>query len=123
MNLKCSLEQFRVAPGKKVNLARWPTRVEPFSPSKKHYRKLLEEYREEIGDLQRAYADCLGATSTKRAPWYVVPADDKHNARLIISHAIVETMKSLELNYPEATGAPRRALQTVRQRLEHEAER
>jgi len=53
MNLKCSLKQFRVAPGKKVNLARCPTQVKPFATSKKHYRQLLEEYREEISNLQR----------------------------------------------------------------------
>jgi PPK2 family polyphosphate:nucleotide phosphotransferase len=289
MNLKCRLNDFRVAPGKNVNLSKWPTQVKPISTSKKHYRKLLEEYREEISDLQRvlyahdryalllifqgmdtagkdgairhvlsgvnpqgcqvfsfkqpsseeldhdflwrtnmrlpergrigifnrsyyeevliarvlpqvlagqrlpaecvnpktlwrerfqdivnledylhrngtrvikfflhlskeeqrqrflaridksdknwklspadiemrgrwddfqhAYADCLGATSTKRAPWYVVPADDKHNARLIISHAIVETMKTLKMGYPEPTDAHREELKEVRRLL------
>jgi PPK2 family polyphosphate:nucleotide phosphotransferase len=291
MNLKCSLEQFRVAPGKKVNLARWPTRVKPISTSQKHYRQLLEEYREEISDLQRvlyahdryalllifqgmdtagkdgaikhvmsgvnpqgcqvfsfkqpsseeldhdflwrtnkrlpergrigifnrsyyeevliarvhpgvlrnqrlpaefvgkkiwqeryrdivnledylhrngtrivkfflhlskeeqrqrflarideprknwkltradievrkdwddfqqAYADCLAATSTSHAPWYVVPADDKWNARLIISQIIVETMKTLKMSYPSPGKEHTRELERVKQLLQRE---
>lgn len=73
-------------------------------------------------DSQDAYADCLGATSTTRAPWYVVPADDKKNARLIVSHAIVETMKSLKVNYPEPTEAHREELQEVQRLLVKENE-
>jgi PPK2 family polyphosphate:nucleotide phosphotransferase len=53
MNLKCRLHDFQVAPGKNVNLAKWPTRVKPLYASKSSYRKLLEEFREEISDLQR----------------------------------------------------------------------
>jgi len=75
------------------------------------------EMRERWNDFQRAYADCLGATSTMRAPWYVVPADDKHNARLIISHAIVEAMKTLKMHYPKATDAHRQELKQVRSLL------
>jgi hypothetical protein len=48
MNLKCRLDDFRVAPGKKINLAKWPTKVKPFYASKKRYRKLLDEYCEEL---------------------------------------------------------------------------
>ena len=59
----------------------------------------------------QAYEDCLSATSTDNAPWYVVPADDKLNARLIISQIVVETMKELQMNYPEPrTPAELRAL-------------
>ena len=55
----------------------------------------------------KAYEDCLSATSTHHAPWYVVPADDKENARLIISQIILDTLKSLKLSYPETNpGAP-----------------
>jgi PPK2 family polyphosphate:nucleotide phosphotransferase len=78
--------------------------------------------RERWDDFQHAYADCLGATSTRCAPWYVVPADDKHNARLIISHAIVETMKTLKMGYPEPTEAHREELQTVRRLLAKKAQ-
>jgi len=75
------------------------------------------EMRARWDEFQDAYAACLGATSTKCAPWYVVPADDKHNARLIISHAIVETMKTLKMGYPEPTEAHRDELKEVRRLL------
>ncbi len=55
-------------------------------------------------DYMQAYEECLPATSTEQAPWYVVPADDKLNARLIISQIVVETLKELNMSYP----APRK---------------
>ena len=69
---------------------------------------------------QAAYADCLAATSTAHAPWFVIPADDKRNARLLISQIIVETMKTLKMTYPEATKEHREELVDVRRRLEKE---
>jgi len=51
-------------------------------------------------DYMDAYERCLGATSTTKAPWFVVPADDKRNARLIVSQVIVETLEKLDLQYP-----------------------
>ncbi|MEE4239354.1 MAG: polyphosphate kinase 2 family protein, partial [Anderseniella sp.] len=62
-------------------------------------------------------AHCLEATSTPTAPWYVVPADDKKNARLIISGIIVETLKGLELSYPDVSDARREELQAIREKL------
>ena len=55
-------------------------------------------------DYMLAYEECLGATSTEHSPWYVVPADDKLNARLIISRIVLETLKSLKMNYPQPRG-------------------
>lgn len=75
------------------------------------------EMRKHWDAFQAAYADALGATSTRQAPWYIVPADDKKNARLIISHVIVETLKSLKLRYPEPTEAHRQALRDARKAL------
>lgn len=75
------------------------------------------EMRKEWDAFQGAYADCLGATSTGQAPWYVIPADDKLNARLLISHAIIEAMKTLKMSYPEPTDAHRNELQAVRSAL------
>lgn len=68
-------------------------------------------------DFQRAYADCLAATSTQFAPWYVIPADDKKNARLIISHVVIETLKGIPMRYPRLTGEQRRAVNTARAAL------
>ncbi len=64
-----------------------------------------------------AYQECLSATSTHEAPWYVVPADDKHNARLIISRIILDTFNSLELAYPKASKEHRKALRAMRKQL------
>jgi PPK2 family polyphosphate:nucleotide phosphotransferase len=64
-----------------------------------------------------AYEDCLSATSTKTAPWHVVPADDKYNARLIISRVVIDTLQGLHLSYPVVTRARRSELQTIRKQL------
>ena len=58
----------------------------------------------------KAYEACLSATSTKHAPWYVVPADDKENARLIISQIILDTLKELKMSYPKPTKARRQGI-------------
>ena len=65
----------------------------------------------------QAYQDCLSETSTPEAPWYIVPADDKANARLIISHIILDTFKSLELNFPTPSEEHARELQLIRRQL------
>jgi polyphosphate kinase 2 (PPK2 family) len=57
-------------------------------------------------DYMKAYEACLSATSTAHAPWFVVPADDKANARLIISHIILDTLNSLKMSYPKPSKAP-----------------
>jgi PPK2 family polyphosphate:nucleotide phosphotransferase len=65
----------------------------------------------------KAYEACLGATSTGQAPWFVVPADDKANARLIVSHIVLDALKSLKLNYPQTTRTRRKELLAIRQSL------
>jgi PPK2 family polyphosphate:nucleotide phosphotransferase len=64
-----------------------------------------------------AYERCIEATSTKIAPWYVVPADDKENARLIVSRIIIDVLRRLNLRYPELTPARRRELRSIRRQL------
>jgi len=64
-----------------------------------------------------AYEDCLTETSTREAPWYVVPADDKENARLIVSQIILDTLSGLEMAYPEVSDERRQELQAIRDRL------
>ena len=68
-------------------------------------------------DYMTAYEACLSATSAPNAPWYVVPADDKPNARLIISRVILDTLKELRLSYPEPDKARRKELQSIRRLL------
>ena len=64
-----------------------------------------------------AYEECLSATSTKAAPWYVVPADDKLNARLIVSRVVIEALHGLEMSYPKLTDAQRGELGAMRKQL------
>ena len=59
------------------------------------------EERKYWKDYMKAYEKCLGATSTKEAPWYVVPADDKENARLIVSQIVVQTLTNLKMSFPQ----------------------
>jgi PPK2 family polyphosphate:nucleotide phosphotransferase len=73
-------------------------------------RKFWKQY-------MQAYEACLGATSTKTAPWYVVPADDKENARLIIAQIIVDTFKTLKMSYPETDAKRRKELLAIRRQL------
>jgi PPK2 family polyphosphate:nucleotide phosphotransferase len=73
-------------------------------------RKLWKKY-------MKAYEKCLSATSTYHAPWYVVPADDKLNARLIVSRIVLDTIEALQLSYPASSAARRRELQALRRQL------
>jgi len=68
-------------------------------------------------DYMNAYEACLSATSTRRAPWYIVPADDKENARLIISQVILDTLAELKLHYPKTSPAHRKELRAIRRQL------
>src|SRR5437763_1475546 len=75
------------------------------------------EERKFWNDYMKAYEECLSATSTREAPWYVVPADDKANARLIVSQIILDTLNGLEMTYPEVNAERRNELQSIRERL------
>jgi len=66
----------------------------------------------------KAYEDCISATSTSDAPWYIVPSDDKENARLIVSRIILDTLEGLKMTYPETTAKRRRELLAIRKQLE-----
>jgi PPK2 family polyphosphate:nucleotide phosphotransferase len=64
-----------------------------------------------------AYEECLSATTTEDAPWYVVPADDKKNARLIVARIVLDTFEGLKMTYPETSAKRRKELQLIRKRL------
>ena len=65
----------------------------------------------------KAYEACLTATSTDHAPWHVVPADDKENARLIISQIFLDALNELKMAYPKTTAKRRRELKSIRKLL------
>ncbi len=81
-----------------------------FSLSDVHERTYWKDYT-------AAFEDCLHATSTLHAPWYVVPADDKENARLIVSHILINALSQLKMAYPETTPKRRRELKSIRRQL------
>jgi PPK2 family polyphosphate:nucleotide phosphotransferase len=85
-----------------------------FSRADTEERKFWNQY-------MKAYEACLRATSTKEAPWYVVPADDKENARLIISEILLDVFRKLKMRYPTSTATRRRELQSIRKKLMGEA--
>jgi PPK2 family polyphosphate:nucleotide phosphotransferase len=82
-----------------------------FSAADVEERKFWKQY-------MRAYEKCISATSTAHAPWYIVPADDKLNARLIVSRIVLDTVASLRLSYPKTTAARRRELRALRRQLQ-----
>jgi PPK2 family polyphosphate:nucleotide phosphotransferase len=84
-----------------------------FSAADVEERKYWKQY-------MKAYAKCLSATSTDHTPWYIVPADDKPNARLIVSRILLDTVAALKLSYPKSSAARRRDLRALRKQLEKE---
>src|SRR5208282_1650466 len=77
-----------------------------FSLADIHERKYWKQY-------MKAYEACLSATSTPHAPWYVVPADDKENARLIVSQIVLDALNELKMAYPKTTAKRRGELKSI----------
>jgi PPK2 family polyphosphate:nucleotide phosphotransferase len=87
-----------------------PARNWKFSQSDLVERGFWKEY-------QAAYEDCLATTSTEHAPWFVVPADDKLNARLIISQAVLNALNGLKMEYPKLDAQRLKELQSLKKQL------
>jgi PPK2 family polyphosphate:nucleotide phosphotransferase len=68
-------------------------------------------------EYMKAYEACLGATSTADSPWFVVPADDKKNARLIISQVVLDTFAALKMSYPKVSAERKQELLAIRKQL------
>ncbi len=68
-------------------------------------------------DYQRAYEDVFTNTSTKFAPWYIVPADNKWFTRIVLNDVITDTLEKLDLHYPEVSKEQREALQKAKNTL------
>jgi PPK2 family polyphosphate:nucleotide phosphotransferase len=95
---------------------RFLARIDDPAKNWKFSRSDIEE-RKFWYDYVGAYEACLGATSTGHTPWYIVPADDKVNARLIVSQVILDTLKELKMSYPQPNRERRKELQSLRKLL------
>jgi PPK2 family polyphosphate:nucleotide phosphotransferase len=84
-----------------------------FSEADIQERKYWKQY-------MKAYEECLGATSTDAAPWYVVPADDKQNTGLIISRIVLDALEGLKMAYPKSSPERRRELRAIGKQLTKE---
>jgi PPK2 family polyphosphate:nucleotide phosphotransferase len=73
--------------------------------------------REYWDDYEDAYEEMIGATATKHAPWYVVPADNKWFTHLVVAAAIVETLEDLDLSYPKVNAAKRKEIEEAKKAL------
>ena len=93
--------------------------VERIDDSDKNWKFSLSDIHERHfwDDYMKAYEDCLGATSTEHAPWYVVPADDKENARVIVSQIVVDGLRKLNLSYPKVSEDRVNKLKSIREEL------
>ncbi|HUY83538.1 MAG TPA: ADP-polyphosphate phosphotransferase [Steroidobacteraceae bacterium] len=87
-----------------------PAKNWKFSRADVEERKYWKHY-------MHAYEKCLEATSTRIAPWYVVPADDKRNARLIVSSVVLEAVRTLKLQFPRTSPKRHRELRALRRAL------
>lgn len=67
-----------------------------------------------------AYEATIAQTATRQAPWYVIPADDKKDMRLIVSRLILDRMESMPMAYPKLSATQQAALADARERLENE---
>ncbi len=81
-----------------------------FSLADIHERKFWKQYTE-------AFEECLRETSTRHAPWFAVPADNKNNARLIVSQIVLDALGDLKMSYPRTTAKRRLELQAIRKQL------
>ena len=73
--------------------------------------------REHWSDYMHAYQEMIRHTSTEDAPWFVVPADNKWFTRLVVADALVDTLQSLDLQFPKLSAAKKRELAAARERL------
>lgn len=88
----------------------------------KNWKFSVGDYKERgfWKDYQRAYEQCIRATSTEWAPWFVIPADSKWFTRLCVSEAIIRALRRLDLKYPEVSSARKAELQNIQRLLEGE---
>lgn len=81
-----------------------------FGPADIEERKFWKDY-------MKAYEDCISATNTSIAPWYVIPADDKENTHLFVSQIILDTLKELKMTFPDKLTKHKKELESIRKLL------
>jgi len=99
--------------------------LERLEMPEKNWKFSLDDIKERgyWKDYRKAYEACLSATSTENAPWYVVPADSKKDARLIISRILLDGLGSLKMSYPQADKERRKELEAARKLLMEQAQK
>ena len=106
---------------KKEQKKRFLERIDDPSKNWKFSMSDIEE-RQYWDDYQKAYEDAISATATPLAPWYIIPADDKWYARLLIASIIKETIDALDLAYPTLAASEKAKLEDAKKLLLNEAE-
>jgi PPK2 family polyphosphate:nucleotide phosphotransferase len=96
------IRKFFLHVSKKEQKKRFLERIEEPEKHWKFSANDIEE-REHWGDYMKAYEDMIQNTAAKHAPWYVVPADNKWFTRVVVAAAVIESLASLDLHYPEVT--------------------
>jgi PPK2 family polyphosphate:nucleotide phosphotransferase len=93
--------------------------LERLEDSKKNWKFSMDDIKERKfwDDYQQAYEEMVQNTATKRAPWYVIPADNKWYARLVIASVIIEALNGLDLQFPDVDKQKKKELQEIREAL------
>lgn len=91
-----------------------PTKQWKFSPDDLKERAFWDDY-------MTAFENAINATSTKWAPWYIIPADHKWVSRSLVASVVVKAAESLDLDYPKVTKEQRAIIAEAKKQLESKA--
>jgi PPK2 family polyphosphate:nucleotide phosphotransferase len=93
--------------------------LERLEDSKKNWKFSMDDIKERKfwDDYQEAYEEMVQNTATKRAPWYVIPADNKWYGRLVIASAIIDALSGLDLKFPDVDEEKKKELEAIQQAL------
>jgi polyphosphate kinase 2 (PPK2 family) len=93
--------------------------LERLEDSKKNWKFSMDDIKERKfwDDYQEAYEEMVQKTATKRAPWHVIPADNKWYARLVVASAIIEALDGLDLAFPDVDKEKKKELEAIREAL------
>jgi polyphosphate kinase 2 (PPK2 family) len=110
------VRKFFLHVSKQEQLKRFLSRLD--EPEKNWKFSAMDAYgREFWDDYMKAYEETIRATSTKDAPWYVVPADNKWFTRIVVAAVVIDALAALDLHFPKVDAAKREELAAVRDKL------